>query len=184
LDRNLVWAISEFEETERCEVAGAAPFLAFAEGCAKDDDVVKMLPASLLDQLALIHQHAGAMSNANLRLPFPQESGGGLAADPIRTPISTRRPPCWTSAPQTQRGSSPGRANRRGHRRSSKPRIRAVECRGRQRPAKDLRARGVAVRDRDTGCKRFAQPLLSWNALSCMSSSTRSAYREKDQPTK
>ena len=36
LDRNLVWAVSEFEETEHCEVAGAALFVAFAEGCAED----------------------------------------------------------------------------------------------------------------------------------------------------
>jgi len=79
--RNLVWAVSEFEETERCEVAGAALFVAFAEGCAKDDDLVKTLTASLLDQLALILQHAEAMSNASLGLPFPQESGHGLAAD-------------------------------------------------------------------------------------------------------
>jgi hypothetical protein len=35
----------------------------------------------LLDQLSLIHQYAEAMSNANLRLPFPLESGRGLAAD-------------------------------------------------------------------------------------------------------
>ena len=81
LDRNLVWAVSEFEETEHCEVAGAALFVAFAEGCAKDDDLVKTVTASLLDQLALIHQHADAMSSANLRLRFQQESGHGLAAD-------------------------------------------------------------------------------------------------------
>ena len=81
LARDLVWAVSEFEETERCEVAGAAVFVAFAEGCAKDDDLVKTVTASLLDQLALIHQHAETMSSANLRLPFPQESGRGLAAD-------------------------------------------------------------------------------------------------------
>jgi hypothetical protein len=47
----------------------------------KDDDLVKTVTASLLDQLALFHQHAGAMSSANLRLPFQQESGRGLAAD-------------------------------------------------------------------------------------------------------
>jgi hypothetical protein len=81
LDRKLVWAVSEFEETERCEVACAALFVAFAEGHAKDDELVKTLPASLVDQLALMREHAEAMSNANLRLPFAQESGGGLAAD-------------------------------------------------------------------------------------------------------
>src|SRR5438093_2304933 len=54
LARDLVWAVSEFEETERCEVAGAAVFIAFAEGRAKNDDLVKTVTASLLDQLALI----------------------------------------------------------------------------------------------------------------------------------
>jgi hypothetical protein len=80
LDHRFVWAVSEFEETEHCEVAGAALFVAFAEGHAKDDDLVKALTASLLDQLALIHQHAEAMSSASLRLPF-QASGHGVAAD-------------------------------------------------------------------------------------------------------
>jgi hypothetical protein len=75
-----VWAVSEFEETERCEVAGAAVFMAFAEGRAKDDDLVTTVTNSLLDQLALIYQHAiEAMPNANLQLPFEQESQCGLA---------------------------------------------------------------------------------------------------------
>jgi hypothetical protein len=80
LTRDLVWAVSEFEETERCEVAGAAVFVAFAEGRAKNEDLVKTLTSSLLDQLALICQHAiEAMPNASLQLPFEQESQRRLA---------------------------------------------------------------------------------------------------------
>ena len=80
LTRDLVWAVSEFEETERCEVAGAAVFVAFAEGRAKNEDLVKTLTSSLLDQLALIYQHAiEAMPNATLQLPFEHESQRGPA---------------------------------------------------------------------------------------------------------
>ena len=71
LDRDLVWAVSEFEETERCEVAGAAVFVAFAQGHAKDDELMQTVTNSLLDQLALIYQHAiEAMPNSSLQLPF------------------------------------------------------------------------------------------------------------------
>ena len=35
----LVWAVGGLEESEHCEVAGAALFVAFAEGCANDDDL-------------------------------------------------------------------------------------------------------------------------------------------------
>jgi hypothetical protein len=78
LTRDLVWAVSAFEELERCEVAGAALFVAFAEGRAKDDDLVTTVTNSLLDQLALICQHAiEAMPNASLQLPFEQESQRG-----------------------------------------------------------------------------------------------------------
>jgi hypothetical protein len=62
------------------EVAGAAVFVAFAEGCAKDDDLVTTVTTSLLDQLAVICQHAiEAMPNASLQLPFEQDSQRGLA---------------------------------------------------------------------------------------------------------
>jgi hypothetical protein len=78
LIRDLVWAVSEFEEMERCEIAGAAIFVAFAEGRAKDDNQVAAVTNSLLDQLALIRQHAlEAMPNANLQLPFNQQSQSG-----------------------------------------------------------------------------------------------------------
>jgi len=79
LDRDLVWVVSEFEETDRCEVAGAALFVAFAEGRAKDDELVKTVTAALLDQLALIHRHGKALSNANLELSLGRELYRGLA---------------------------------------------------------------------------------------------------------
>jgi hypothetical protein len=80
LTRDLVWAVSAFEELEHCEVAGAALFVAFAEGCAKDEDLVKTVTNSLLDQLALICRRAiEAMPNASLQLPFEQESQRGPA---------------------------------------------------------------------------------------------------------
>jgi hypothetical protein len=80
LTRDLVWAVSEFEEMERCEVAGAAVFVAFAEGHARDDSLVQTVTNSLLDQLALICQHAiEAMPNSSLQLPFEQESRRGPA---------------------------------------------------------------------------------------------------------
>ena len=96
----MVWAVSEFEETERCEVAGAAVFVAFAEGHAKDDDLVQTVTNSLLDQLALIYQHAiETMPNASLQLPFEQESRSGPAdAEPNTDP--QRRRPCRTEAPR------------------------------------------------------------------------------------
>src|ERR1700686_5582601 len=74
LTRDLVWVVSEFEEMERCEVAGAAVFVAFAEGHAKDDDLVRTVTSSLLEQLALICRHAiEAMPHARQQLPFGQE---------------------------------------------------------------------------------------------------------------
>src|SRR6202521_2967251 len=80
LTRDLVWAVSEFEELERCEVAGAAVFVAFAEGHTKDDSLVQTVTNSLLDQLAIICQHAiEAMPDASLQLPFEQESRRGPA---------------------------------------------------------------------------------------------------------
>src|SRR6266849_5720998 len=80
LTRDLVWAVSEFEELEHCEVAGAAVFVAFAEGHARDDSLVQTVTNSLLDQLALIYQHAiEAMPSASLQLPFEQESQRGPA---------------------------------------------------------------------------------------------------------
>jgi hypothetical protein len=113
----LVWAVSAFEELERCEVAGAALFVAFAEGRAKDDDLVKTVTNSLLDQLALICQHAiEAMPNASLQLPFEQES--------------QRRPVDWHPNTDSQRSaqmlaessgtSGPSRAEGRDHRRRSR----------------------------------------------------------------
>jgi hypothetical protein len=81
-----VWAVSEFEELEHCEVAGAAVFVAFAEGHARDDSLVQTVTNSLLDQLALIYQHAiEAMPNASLQLPFERESQRGLAGSHPRT---------------------------------------------------------------------------------------------------
>jgi hypothetical protein len=97
VDRALVWAVSEFEETERCEVAGAAVFVAFAAGHAKDDDLVQTVTNSLLDQLALIYQHAiETMPNASLQLPFEQESEAKPAdshpnTDPQATPTLSDR---------------------------------------------------------------------------------------------
>jgi len=81
-DRDLVWTVSEFEETQRCEIAGAALFIAFAEGRAKDDDLVETVTTSLLDQLALIHRHGQAMSNTNLELGLERELQRGLADSP------------------------------------------------------------------------------------------------------
>ena len=100
LDRDLVWAVSEFEETERCEVAGAALFVAFAEGHAKDGDLVQTVTNALLDQLALIYQHAiETMPNASLQLPFEQESQR-TDGFPSEHRSAQRRTICRTEAPR------------------------------------------------------------------------------------
>jgi hypothetical protein len=89
LDHDLAWTVSEFEETERCEVAGAAVFVAFASGRAKDDGLIKTVTGALLDELALIYQHAiETMPNSSLQLQFAEPSspaGPGLRVNPDTT---------------------------------------------------------------------------------------------------
>jgi hypothetical protein len=102
LTRDLLWAVSEFEELEHCEVAGAAVFVAFAEGHARDDSLVQTVTNSLLDQLALIYQHAiEAMPNASLQLPFEHESQRGPADAHPNTGLHTT-PRCLTKAHEQQ----------------------------------------------------------------------------------
>jgi hypothetical protein len=86
LDRDLVWAVSEFEETEHCEVAGAGVFVAFAEGHTKDDELVQTVTNSLLDQLTLICRHGiDGMPNASLQLPFTESSQNAAPRSNRRT---------------------------------------------------------------------------------------------------
>jgi len=86
VDRDLVWAVSEFEETERCEVAGAAVFIAFAQDRAKDDNLERTVTNALLDQLALIYEHGvDALPNANLHLPFARTTHGVPAGSHSRS---------------------------------------------------------------------------------------------------
>ena len=131
LTRDLVWAVSEFEELERCEVAGAAVFVAFAEGHAKDDSLVQTVTNSLLDQLALIYQHAiEAMPNASLQLPFEQESQCGLADAHPNTGLHTMPTMADQCSARTGADRPEIGTNRRGSRRSSGSRACAVACGG------------------------------------------------------
>jgi len=82
LDHDLAWTVSEFEETQRCEVAGAAVFVAFASGRAKDDGLIKTVTGALVDELALIHQHAiETVPNSSLQLQLADPSPS-MAARP------------------------------------------------------------------------------------------------------
>ena len=167
LTRDLVWAVSEFEELEHCEVAGAAVFVAFAEGRAKDDDLVKTVTNSLLDQLALIYQHAiEAMPNASLQLPFEQESQRGLAdAHPNTglhtTPTMADQCSATTGADRPEIGTIDAAAD--DPRDRGLALLHAAAVKGRV----NVCPRGArALRYRGAGRKRFAQPILPWNAQS------------------
>src|ERR1700676_3398352 len=147
LTRDLVWAVSEFEEMQRCEVADAAVFVAFAEGCAKDDDLVRTVTSSLLDQLALICRHAiEAMPNASLQLPFEQESQRGLADAHPNTGLHT------TPTMSDQCSATTG---------ADRPEIGTIDT-----AADDPRHRGLAllhaaaVKGRVNVCPRGAAPLV------------------------
>lgn len=71
LNHDLRWIACAYEQTDRCERAGSALFIAYANGRAMSETLKKKVAIGLVDQVAAIYQHAlETFPGATLPLPL------------------------------------------------------------------------------------------------------------------